>query len=201
MTTGRINQVCTVGGACARRAPSADVRAGGEPPRASSAGTWPRPRRLRALANQPRSRSERRHASSRGAPLGTVRPRTVTWTKACDPSATASALPLRWHPPRKHLQVTRRLDATRRRTGARIRTPLAGDRARTPGTCGAEGRRGAGGISLASRNASVSHSPPFSVGWRGAAPLPCAHPGPPALKRRTRRRTSGSDSDLRGVQS
>ena len=42
------------------------------------------------------TRSERRrlHASSRGAPLGTVRLRTATWTKACDPSATASALPL-----------------------------------------------------------------------------------------------------------
>ena len=41
------------------------------------------------------TRSERRrlHASSRGAPLGTVRLRTATRTKACDPSATASAPP------------------------------------------------------------------------------------------------------------
>ena len=98
----------------------------------------PRPR---LLLSPSRSRSERRrrHASSRGAPLGTVRPRTVTRTKACDPSAAASALPLGRPPPReKHLPVTRRPTlasrpgpvSTRRRTGARIRTPLAG---RPPG--------------------------------------------------------------------
>ena len=87
-------------------------RAGG---RAAHAG-WP----PRALARQPPAcavlawpdrvpasfwftRSERRrlHASSRGAPLGTVRLRTATRTKACDPSATASALPLGRPPPRK----------------------------------------------------------------------------------------------------
>ena len=109
-------------------------RAGG---RAAHAG-WP----PRALARQPPAcavlawpnrvpasfwftRSERRrlHASSRGAPLGTVRLRTATRTKACDPSATA--------PAERHLQVTRRPPlasrpgpvSTRRRTGARIRTP------------------------------------------------------------------------------
>ena len=83
----------------------ASGRAGG---RAAHAG-WP----PRALARQPPAcavlawpdrvpasfwitRSERRrlHASSHGAPLGTVRLRTATLTKACDPSATASALPL-----------------------------------------------------------------------------------------------------------
>ena len=90
----------------------ASGRAGG---RAANAG-WP----PRALARQPPAcavlawpdrvpasfwftRSERRrlHASSRGAPLGTVRLRTATRTKACDPSATASALPLGRPPPRK----------------------------------------------------------------------------------------------------
>ena len=90
----------------------ASGRAGG---RAAHAG-WP----PRALARQPPAcavlawpdrvpasfwftRSERRrlHASSRGAPLGTVRLRTATRTKACDPSATASALPLGRPPPRK----------------------------------------------------------------------------------------------------
>ena len=52
----------------------------------------PRPR---VLLSPSRSRSERRrrHASSRGAPLGTVRPRTVTRTKACDPSAAARGFP------------------------------------------------------------------------------------------------------------
>ena len=197
MTTGRINQVCTVGGACARRAPSAGVRAGGEPPRASSAGTWPRPRRLRALANQPRSRSERRHASSRGAPLGTVRPRTVTWTKACDPSATASALPLRWHPLRKHLQVTRRLDATAPGYGR----PWRGTGPAPPARAGqrADVERGA----FLWRVGMPPFPTPLPFLWAGGGrpPLPCAHPGPPALKRRTRRRLSGSDSDLRGVQS
>ena len=90
----------------------ASGRAGG---RAAHAG-WP----PRALARQPPvcailawpdrvpasfwfTRLERRrlHASSRGAPLGTVRLRTATRTKACDPSATASALPLRRPPPWK----------------------------------------------------------------------------------------------------
>ena len=90
----------------------ASGRAGG---RAAHAG-WP----PRALAHQPPAcavlawpdrvpasfwltRSERRrlHASSRGAPLGTVRLRTATRTKACDLSATASALPPRRPPPRK----------------------------------------------------------------------------------------------------
>ena len=80
----------------------ASGRAGG---RAAHAG-WP----PRALARQPPvpasfcfTRSERRrlHASSRGAPLGTVRLRTATRTKACDPSATASALPLGRPPPWK----------------------------------------------------------------------------------------------------
>ena len=90
----------------------ASGRAGG---RAAHAG-WP----PRELARQPPAcavlawpdrvpasfwftRSERRrlHASSRGAPLGTVRLRTATRTKACDPSATASALPLGRPPPRK----------------------------------------------------------------------------------------------------
>ena len=83
--------------------------------RAAHAG-WP----PRALARQPPAcavlawpdrvpatfwftRSERRrlHASSRGVPLGTVRLRTATWTKACDPSATACALPLGRPPPWK----------------------------------------------------------------------------------------------------
>ena len=78
--------------------------------------------------------SERRrlHASSRSTPLGTVRLRTATRTKACDPSATASVLPLGRPPPtERHLQVMRRPPlasrpgpvSTRRRTGARIRTP------------------------------------------------------------------------------
>ena len=55
------------------------------------------------------TRSERRrlHASSRGMPLGTVRLRTATRTKACDPSATASALPLGWPPPRKDTSMLR----------------------------------------------------------------------------------------------
>ena len=55
------------------------------------------------------TRSERRllHASSRGAPLGTVRLRTATRTKACDPSATASALPLGRPPPRKDTSMLR----------------------------------------------------------------------------------------------
>ena len=48
-----------------------------------------------------RSERQRLHASSRGAPLGTVRLRTATRTKACDPSATASALPLGRPPPQK----------------------------------------------------------------------------------------------------
>ena len=48
-----------------------------------------------------RSERWRLHASSRGVPLGTVRLRTATRTKACDPSATASALPLGQPPPRK----------------------------------------------------------------------------------------------------
>ena len=84
----------------------------------------PRPR---LLLSPSRSRSERRrrHASSRGAPLGTVRPRTVTRTKACDPSATASALPLGWPPPAEtppgystattRLTPRARLDATAHR--------------------------------------------------------------------------------------
>ena len=90
----------------------ASGRAGG---RAAHAG-WP----PRALARQPpacavltwpdrvpasfwftSSERQRLNASSRGAPLGTVRLRTVTRTKACDPSATASALPLGRPPPRK----------------------------------------------------------------------------------------------------
>ena len=96
----------------------ASGRAGG---RAAHAG-WP----PRALARQPPAcavlawpdrvpasfwftRSERRrlHASSRGAPLGTVRLRTATRTKACDPSATASALPLGRPPPRKDTRKDR----------------------------------------------------------------------------------------------
>ena len=173
MTTGRINQVRTIGGARALRAPPARVRAptrarapqgpaSRRPPshfvgrhaasarsrrlrmpgrvsprlggarlrpgwsRAAHAG-WP----PRALARQPLAcavlawpdrvpasfwftRSERRrlHASSRGAPLGTVRLRTATRTKACDPSATASALPLGRPPPRK--------DTSRLRGGHRL---------------------------------------------------------------------------------
>ena len=49
------------------------------------------------------TRSERRrlHASSCGGPFGTVRLRTATRMKACDPSATASALLLGQPPPRK----------------------------------------------------------------------------------------------------
>ena len=101
----------------------ASGRAGG---RAAHAG-WP----PRALAHQapacavlawpdrvPASfwftRSERRrlHTSSRGAPLGTVRLRTATRTKACDLSATASALPLGRPPPRK--------DTSRLRGGHRL---------------------------------------------------------------------------------
>ena len=83
--------------------------------RAAHAG-WP----PRALARQPPTcailawpdrvpasfwftRSERRrlHASSHGAPLGTVRLRTATRTKACNPSATVSALPLGRQQPQK----------------------------------------------------------------------------------------------------
>ena len=131
MTTGRINQVRTVGGAvCSRRAPPRGpgrehARAPGPlelcrrargPGPSGPGGVAPagahsptpglrRPRlagpRPRLLLSPSRSRSERRrhHASSRGAPLGTVRPRTVTRTKACDPSAAASALPLGRLPP------------------------------------------------------------------------------------------------------
>ena len=47
------------------------------------------------------SEPRRLHASSRGAPLGTVRLCTATRTKACDPSATASVLPLGRPHPRK----------------------------------------------------------------------------------------------------
>ena len=165
MTTGRINQVCTIGGARARRAPPATVRAGGGVPtrlRAPQPGLTPGPLTLgrstrpqpgpggfgrqgasahaseerasgraggraahagwppRALARQPPAcavlawpdrvpasfwftRSERRriHASGRGAPLGTVRLGTATRTKACDPSATASTLPLGQPTPQK----------------------------------------------------------------------------------------------------
>ena len=114
----------------------ASGRAGG---RAAHAG-WP----PRALARQPPAcavlawpdrvpasfwitRSERRrlHASSHGAPLGTVRLRTATLTKACDPSATASALPLGRPPLQKtppgyaaataRLTPRARLDATTHR--------------------------------------------------------------------------------------
>ena len=192
MTTGRINQVRTIGGARAHagprlpgparqgagpnarsRAPPARPHAG--PPRASSAGTRPQPgpggfgrpgvsphaseERAsgraggraahagwppRAFARQPPAcavlawpdrvpasfwitRSERRrlHASSHGAPLGTVRLRTATLTKACDPSATASALPLGRPPLQKtppgytaatsRLTPRARLDATAHR--------------------------------------------------------------------------------------
>ena len=84
--------------------PSASVRAGG---RAAHAG-WP----PWALARQPpscavlawpdrvpasfwftRSEPRRLHASSRGVPLGTVRLRTATRTKACDPLASSPPLP------------------------------------------------------------------------------------------------------------
>ena len=80
------------------------------------------------------TRSERRrlHASSRGAPLSTVRLRTATRTKACDPSATASALPLGQPTPQKDTSRLRGGHrsphipwpvSTRRHTGARIRKP------------------------------------------------------------------------------
>ena len=72
--------------------------------------------------------SERLHASSCGAPLGTVRLHTATRTKACDPSATASALPLGRPPPRK--------DTSRLRSGHRLPHapgPCRHDGAPTPG--------------------------------------------------------------------
>ena len=135
MTTGRINQVRTIGGARARRAPPAGPRPPGCGPKRALARPAPRrsapqaglgaelpirggplgrslasPRPAPSSPGQTASpppsgshvRSARRlHASSRGAPLGTVRLRTATRTKACDPSATASALPLGRPPPLK----------------------------------------------------------------------------------------------------
>ena len=86
--------------------PPAWPRAG--PPRASWVGTRPRPRRLR----MPECLSPH---------LGTVRLRTATRTKAYDPSATDSVLPLGWPPPRKDTSRLRgltpraRLDATAQR--------------------------------------------------------------------------------------
>ena len=66
--------------------------------------------RLLLLPSRSRSERRRRHASSRGAPLGTVRPRTVTRTKACDPLAAASALPLGRPPPAILAPVRRRVE-------------------------------------------------------------------------------------------
>ena len=189
MTTGRINQVRTIGGPRARRASPARVRApmrARAPPRPSltpgplalrrrarglspdpaasdARARLPTPRRSapraglgraggraahagwppRALARQPPACAvlawpDRVPASfwftcseRRGAPLGTVRLRTATRMKACDPSATASALPLGRPPPRKDTSRLRGGHrsphdgpvSTRRRTGARIRTP------------------------------------------------------------------------------
>ena len=129
--------------------------------RAAHAGWPPRP-----LARQPPAcavlarpdrvpasfwftRSERRrlHASSRGAPLGTVRLRTATRTKACDPSATASALPLGRPPHGKtppgyaaataRLTPRARLDATaHRRQDTDAPRPAAGQ-GLAPSACGA----------------------------------------------------------------
>ena len=62
----------------------------------------------------------------RGAPLGTVRPRTVTRTKACDPSAAASALPLGRPPPARNTSRLRgghhspHAPGPSRRDGARL---------------------------------------------------------------------------------
>ena len=134
----------------------ASGRAGG---RAAHAG-WP----PRALARQPPAcavlawldhgpasfwftRSERRrlHASSRGVPLGTVRLRTATRTKACDPSATASVLPLGRPLLRKdtsrlrggHRSPRARLDATaHRRQDTDAPRPVAGQ-GLAPSACGA----------------------------------------------------------------
>ena len=63
-------------------------------------------RRLRRPSRVPASfafqiRAPAPPLSSGGSPLGTVRLRTATLTKACDPSATASLLPLGRLPPRK----------------------------------------------------------------------------------------------------
>ena len=138
MTTGRINQVHTVP-SYRRAPPRGPGRERARPQPGLAQGplelcphlAGPRPRLLLS-PSQSRSERRRRHASSRGAPLGTVRPRIVTRTKACDPSAAASALPLGRPPPAEtppgYAAATARLMpvSTRRRTGARIRTPLAG---------------------------------------------------------------------------
>ena len=106
----------------------------------------PRPR---LLLSPSRSRSERRrrHASSCGAPLGTVRPRTVTRTKACDPSAAASALPLGRPPPARNTSRLRgghrspHAPGPSRRDGAPApgygRPWPAACRGRAPPSCGA----------------------------------------------------------------
>ena len=137
-------------------------RAGGQ---AAHAG-WP----PRALARQPPACavlawpdrapasfwftcSERRRlqASSRGPPLGTVRLRTATRTKACDPSATASALPLGRPPPRKDTSRLRgghrspHAPGPSRRDGAPVPDtdaprPAAGQ-GLAPSACGAGGRQ------------------------------------------------------------
>ena len=150
MTTGRINQVRTIGGARApadprtpgcgpqralarppgpasRRAPSRFVgghaasarsrqlrtpgrvspRLGGaclRPGRGPSCPCGVAPAGARSPApglRRPQPRPGPGGFRRRGAPLGTVRLRTATRTKACDPSATASALPLGRPPPRK----------------------------------------------------------------------------------------------------
>ena len=125
--------------------PSASARAGG---RAAHAG-WP----PRALARQPPScavlawpdrvpasfwftRSERRrlHASSRGVPLGTVRLRTATRTKACDPSASSPPLPSRKREGRSVGRAGRR---------AAPAPGVAGTSHWARHTCGREGRRNA----------------------------------------------------------
>ena len=167
----------------APRAGAERARRGGHPAGARSPTPGLRRPRLagprsRFLLSFSRSPSERRHrhVSSRGAPLGTVRPRTVTHTKACDPSATASALPLGWPPPAEtppgyaaataRLTTRARLDATAH-DGTRRHTRPA--RGRGPAWSG-------GGIFLASRNAAVSPFTPFSAGRRGASHSPPHEP-------------------------
>ena len=66
------------------------------------------------------------------------------------------------------------------------------------GPRGAEGRRGAGGILLASRNAAVSPSPPFSAGRRGASRSP-PHEAPAAGSRSGAGQMPESGDESQGI--
>ena len=164
----------------APRAGAERARRGGHPSRARSPTPGLRRPRLagprsRFLLSFSRSPSERRHrhVSSRGAPLGTVRPCTVTRTKACDPSATASALPLGRPPP---AETPPGYAAATARLTPRACLDATAHQGLPSGLRRAVGRHGAGGIFLASRNAAVSPFPPFSAGRRGASHSPPHEP-------------------------